>query len=133
MLFKTRTLSLLSGTFAICRLAPDADIPAWAMPRQAEFFSITQTSDELSIVCPQSQVPEGQDIKADLGWRCLKLEGPFGMDEPGVLAGLVSPLAEQGISVFAEATYDTDYLLVNKLELAVETLEDLKHVVNKPE
>ena len=30
----------------------------------------------------------------------------------GVLASLVGPLAEAGISVFAVSTFDTDYLLV---------------------
>ena len=130
MLNKTRNLSLLPGLFAICRLAPDADLPVWAMQRQADFFSITQTKDELSIICPQQQVPVDQEIVIDKDWRCLKLEGPFGMDEPGVLAGLVTPLAEAGISVFAEATYDTDYLLVNNIELAIKTLKDLNHVIN---
>ena len=31
----------------------------------------------------------------------------------GVVASLVTPLAEAGISVFVISTFDTDYLLVN--------------------
>jgi hypothetical protein len=122
-----RILSLLAEQFAICRLDPDSPIPEWAMPRQADFFAITQTKEELSIICPQQYIPT--DITASLNWRCLKLEGPFELDEPGVLASLVSPLAEAGISVFAEATYDTDYLLVNNIEKAIQILEQLKHRV----
>jgi hypothetical protein len=124
---KFRVLSLLPEQFAICRLAPDSPIPEWAMPRQADFFAITQTKEELSVICPQQHVPK--DITVSLNWRCLKLEGPFELDEPGVLASLVSPLAEAGISVFAEATYDTDYLLVNDIEKAIQILEQLKHKV----
>lgn len=121
----SRTLSLLPEYFAICRLAPDSPIPDWTMPRQASFFAITQTKEELSVICPQQQVPA--DVIANTGWRCLKLEGPFELGEPGVLASLVMPLAQAGISVFAEATYDTDYLLVNQIENAIHTLERMNH------
>ena len=122
---KPRTLTLLPEEFAICRLEPDASIPAWATPSQASFFSISHSQEELSIICPQPHVPEG--VTAHLGWRCFKLEGPFELEEPGILAGLVNPLAQAGIAVFAEATYDTDYLLVNKIERAIQTLEAMGH------
>lgn len=120
-----RTLTLLPEDYAICRLEPDAAIPEWAMPRQASYFTITQTKEELSVICPQQQVPEG--TTAHKGWRCFKLEGPFDLDEPGILAALVNPLAQAGIAVFAEATYDTDYLLVNKVDQAIQALEALDH------
>ena len=35
----------------------------------------------------------------------------------GVVASLVTPLAEAGISVFVISTFDTDYLLVKGSEL----------------
>ena len=126
---KPRTLTLLPEDFAICRLEPDAVIPAWATPGQASFFSISHSQEELSIICPQQQAPAG--VTAHLGWRCFKLEGPFDLEEPGILAALVNPLAEAGIAVFAEATYDTDYLLVNKVELAITALEAIGHRVLK--
>ena len=65
----------------------------------------------------------------DLDWRCLKLEGPFELDEPGVMVSMAEPLATAGLSVFAEATYDTDYLLVNDIEVAITTLRQLGHEV----
>lgn len=126
----SRTLSVLPESFAICQLPPEAAIPAWAMPRNASFFAITQTREELSIICPQQCLPPDSDILADINWRCLKLEGPFELDEPGVMASIVKPLADAGISVFAEATYNTDYLLVNKLELAISVLDGLGHTLN---
>jgi hypothetical protein len=122
---------LLPEQFAICRLPPDSAIPSWAMPRKAHFFTLTQTTEELSLICPQELIPIEADIIMDKNWRCLKLEGPFELDEPGVMASLVMPLAQAGISVFAEATYDTDYLLVNHLDLAIKTLEHLNHKVIK--
>jgi uncharacterized protein len=120
-----RTLTLLAEDFAICRLDPDAVIPDWAIQRPASFFAITQTHEELSIICPQQRVPD--DVQAHRDWRCLKLEGAFDLDEPGILAALVNPLAQAGIAVFAEATYDTDYLLVNQIDNAIQALEQLGH------
>lgn len=126
-----RTLSILPGFFSICRLGPSDAIPEWAIRRNVDFFAITQTRDELSIICPQQNVPSDESLTVDKDWRCLKLEGPFDMDEPGVMAALATPLAEAGVSVFAEATYDTDYLVVNQLETAVKTLEMLGHIVQE--
>ena len=58
------SLSIEPGAFAICRLAPDAPPPAWALA--APYYSITRTHDELSIVVPESSVPV--DIVASRGW-----------------------------------------------------------------
>lgn len=125
-----RTLTLFPEEFSICKLAPGAPIPTWATSSQGSFFSVTRSATELSVICPQPQVPAG--IEAETGWRCLKLNGPFDLEEPGVLASVVAPLADAGLSVFAVATYDTDYLLVQKLERAVFALERAGCVVNEP-
>jgi hypothetical protein len=114
------TLSLLPGTFAICRLGPEAITPDWA--NAGGFISITRTSDELSIVCAGANVPEG--VKSDRGWRCFKVEGPLDLSLTGVLASLANPLAEARINIFALSTFDTDYLLVkeDKVSRAAEVL-----------
>ncbi|HEX7588650.1 MAG TPA: ACT domain-containing protein, partial [Anaerolineae bacterium] len=49
------TLSVLRDTLAISRLDASTPIPPWA----DNFFSITRTRDELSIVCPERSVPAG--------------------------------------------------------------------------
>lgn len=108
----TRTLTLLPDTFAVCRSDADAAVPAWAT---GSFFSITRTADELSIVCLQSLVPDG--IRCERDWRCFQLAGPIPFTTVGVLASLVTPLAEAGISVFAISTFDTDYVLVKAADL----------------
>jgi hypothetical protein len=101
-------LSVLSPTFAICRMASDSVVPEWAL--HGTFFTVSRTDDELSIVCEESLVPAG--VQAELSWRALKLHGPIPFAVTGVIASLTKPLAEAKISVSAIATYDTDYLLV---------------------
>ncbi len=126
-------LSLLPERFAISRLDADAPIPAWAT--QGPFFSVTRTGDELSIVSELSLVPIG--VQSQSGWRVLKVHGPFGLSEIGVLAALSAPLAEAKISLFAVSTFDTDYLLVasETLPAAIAVLERAGHTIygSKPE
>jgi hypothetical protein len=120
-------LSLLPERFAISRLAADSSIPAWAT--QGPFFSVTRTSDELSIVTELSRVPVG--IHSQPGWRALKVHGPFVLSEVGVLSALAAPLAEAKISLFAVSTFDTDYLLVafETLSPAIAALERAGHTI----
>lgn len=49
----------------------------------------------------------------------------------GVLASLIGPLADAGISVFAVSTFDTDYLLVKEAawERAREVLVAAGHLL----
>ncbi len=108
-----RSLSLMESSFAICRLDKNAAVPTWAY--NGEFFSITRTPDELSIVCPQSCVPEGTDCET--GWRCLKVESPFEFDLTGAISSIAAPLAEADIGLSVVATQDSDYLMVKETDL----------------
>src|SRR5574341_110782 len=116
------TLSLLAGTFAVCRLPPAWPVPDWAT--RGGFSSITRTADELSIVCPQANVPDG--IPSDSDWQALKVEGPLDLSLVGIMANLTAPLARAGVNIFAVSTYDTDYLLVKQDRLieAVKALSE---------
>jgi len=62
------------------------------------YFSITRTNEELSIVCNQAVVPDS--VRCERDWHCFKLAGPIPFSTVGVLASLVTPLADAGISVF---------------------------------
>jgi uncharacterized protein len=108
------TLHLHPGEYAVCRLAPDAAVPAWA--QAGGFCSITRTADELSIICRAEAVPA--DVKHERGWRLLQLAGPFDFDAVGVLSSVLQPLAAAKVSSLAVATFDTDYLLVKAANLA---------------
>jgi hypothetical protein len=120
-------LILLDESFAICRLDPGAEVPAWAL--ESPFVSITRTRDELSVVCPGDRVPEG--IRADRGWRCLSVRGPLALDLTGILAALATPLATAGVNLFAISTFETDHLLVRgaRLDRAIAALRGAGHVV----
>lgn len=124
---QTYELEVLPHELAICRLGPDEDAPAWAF--RSEFFSLTRTKDELSVVCPQDQVPPGAEQSGD--WRCLKLRGPLDFDQVGVLTSLTQPLADAGISIFAISTYETDYILMQgkNIDLAISVLRKQGHAV----
>jgi hypothetical protein len=121
------TVLLVEGTFAVCRLDSDASLPLWVT--SGDFFSITRTTDELSIVCYQDIVPDS--IPCERNWRCLRIAGTIPFSIVGVLASLTAPLAEVGISVFAISTFDTDYLLVkeNDLVAALDTLRRQGHTI----
>ena len=118
-------LSLLPESFAIVGLPPKVDIPQWAT--QGPFFSVTRSSDELSIVVEESLVPA--NVLSQSGWRVMKVHGPFVLTEVGVLASLAGPLAAAKISSFVISTFDTDYLLVasENLAAAVSSLERAGH------
>jgi uncharacterized protein len=124
-------LSLLAETFTICRLAPGAAVPEWAT--QGQFFSVTRTGDELSVIVEAALVPER--LRSEVDWRVMKVHGPFDFSEVGVLAALVAPLAAVGVSVFSISTFDTDYLLVrcDQLREAVTGLRNASHTVHEVE
>jgi len=122
-------LRLLEGTFAVCRLAPEEPLPEWA---RGELVSIARTREELSVVCAESAVPDG--VRREGDWRCLGVVGPLPFSAVGVLASLVSPLSEAGISIFVLSTFDTDYLMVKyeHLTRALLTLRDSGHTLERP-
>ena len=106
-------LSVLPERLAVCRLAPDVAVPAWATG--GSLGAITRTAAELSIVCSDATVPA--DIVAERGWRALMVAGPLDFGLTGVLAALAVPLAAAGIPIFVISTYDTDYVLVKQTQL----------------
>ena len=119
---------LLTGYMSICRLDATSPVPVWVI--KGDFFSVTRTGDELSVVCPEEVAPD--DARSEGGWRALKLEGPFEFSEVGVLASVAAPLAEAGVGIFVVSTFDTDYVLVKKEQLqpAVAALRGQGHEVS---
>ena len=123
---KKLTLSVMPGKLAVCRLEKIASIPDWII--EEDFFSVTKTDDELSIVCYEECVPK--KIKSEKGWRAFKVEGPLDFALTGILASLANPLAEADISIFALSTFDTDYLLVKEhnLDEAIKILNEICNI-----
>lgn len=120
MVKKILTMKLLKEQYGVCRLDKTALIPEWA--QNSDFFSITRTSDELSIVCIDDNIPV--HVKCEKDWRVLKVQGPLDFSLIGILASISAVLAQKGISIFAISTYDTDYILVKNKDIddAIESL-----------
>jgi hypothetical protein len=121
------TLTMLRDAYAVSRLDAAVPIPPWAT--EGEFVCVARSSDELSIVCPELNVPAG--ITCERGWRALKCEGPLDYELTGIVASLAVPLADAGVPIFPIATHNTDYILVKErhLETAVNALIAYGHHV----
>lgn len=122
------TFIVLPDLYSVCRLDADAPLPAWAS--SGSIFSITRTSDELSIVCEQNRVPDG--VRGEHGWRCLRVAGTMAFSMIGVVTSFSTPLAAAGLGIFIISTFDTDYLFVKASDLsnAVTALRTTGHIVD---
>ena len=115
------------GVFAVVRLDPGSVIPPWAS--SGILSAAVRTSEEVSLVCDQAQVPP--DVLCDRDWVALKVEGPLALSLTGVLSSLLTPLASRGIAVFVLSTFDTDYILVKQPQasLAKKVLREEGHLL----
>lgn len=119
-------LSILPQGFGILKLSQNEEVPKWAF--QGQFYSITRTREELSIVCEESWIPKSLDYNQD--WKAIQVIGPLDFSLTGILSSLSAPLAQAGISIFVISTFDTDYLLVkaHQLDQAKEVLSTAGHL-----
>jgi len=122
-------LRTLPDSYAIVRLQPGAELPEWV--DKGPFRSVTRTDHEVSVVCRDPDVPEGES--AERGWRVLELVGPLDFSLAGVVSSLVDPLARAEIPLFVISTFETDYLLVRHADLdrTAEALEADGHTVGR--
>ena len=107
--FSALSLTVLPSPLALCRLSADAEVPSWTAAART-FLTISRTPTELSIVADEVALPAG--LRAERGYRALRVEGPLPLELVGVMAALATPLAAAGVPIFTIATYDTDYVLV---------------------
>ncbi len=111
----TLTLTLLPQKFAICYLDRKSPIPDWI--EQGEFFSITKTDKEISIIYPQEKIPGG--VLCEKDWRAFRVESIVdGVYAVGIISALADPLAKAGISILNVSTYQTNYIFVEEKNLA---------------
>ena len=104
----SHTLLRYDEPLAVVRLGPGAEIPPWAS--SGSLFSVTATATETSLVCAFAGVPRKSRHQGP--FTAFAVEGPLDLGLTGVLAGLLSPLAEEDVSVFTLSTFDTDWVLV---------------------
>ena len=48
------------------------------------------------------------------GWKAFRIQGVLDFSLIGILAKIAIVLADNGISIFAVSTYNTDYVLIKK-------------------
>ena len=90
----------------------------------SEYCFIGKTNEEKSLVCITSEVPENT-IQRDDGWKAFRIQGVLDFSLIGILAKVATVLADNGISIFAVSTYNTDYVLIKKenYQKALEVLQ----------
>src|SRR5579862_2351872 len=103
-------LRLLPGELAILQLPSDSTTLSWLNFSAPPLVSVTHTANELSVVCPLSEVPAG--VPCEAGWRAFGVVGKQDFSAVGILSAILTPLAGAGISIFSISTFDTDYILV---------------------
>lgn len=78
------------------------------------FFA--KTPDEFSMIMPSAKLYDmnldTEKICIDNSWACFKVIGPMPFDLVGIMAKLSKILADASISLLAQSTFETDYILV---------------------
>ncbi len=115
-------------SFCIHRLPPDQRIDFHQF-RDASWYSVTRTDNELSVIAPG-----GLDFgpgDRQTGWSCLQIVGVLDFGMVGVIAGISRLLAEANVSILTVSTYNTDHILVKTADIdtAIRTLTAAGHVV----
>ena len=126
---KSFIISVLKDDYAVCRLSAFEPLPDWVL--KSSLSSITRTPEEYSVVCPHEAIPMQDKFSCESEWKCLKVHGPLDFSEVGIISNLTSLLAKAQISVFVISTYETDYILVKKMNVdkAAKVLSDSGHEI----
>jgi hypothetical protein len=119
------TIEILPDNYSIYRFKSGSEIPDWIY--KSEFYSITKTNEETSVVAFQTDDAAG--LKCSRDWRVLKIAGPLDFSLVGIVADVTSTLKDKNIPVFIISTYDTDYILIkqNDLIAGIIALEERGH------
>ena len=106
-------LSILENLFTIHRFPANHKIPNQVY--ENEFYAISKTKNELSIVC--NSTTQLSSEKSEPGWSCIKINGVLDFSLTGILSKISTILADAEISIFAISTFDTDYILLKSEKL----------------
>ena len=96
----------------------------------SEYSFIGKTDEEKSLVCITDEVPANV-IQRDDGWKAIRIQGVLDFSLIGILAKIAAALADNGISIFAVSTYNTDYVLMKKenYQKALDVLKALGYMI----
>lgn len=121
------SLTLLPEHLSIFRFDPS--VPLTSLGGLTEVWSITRTRRELSVVAEEGACSAADE--EDPGWRCLYVDGPIPFNLTGVVAGITTAIAAQGLPVFVLSTFDSDLILLRSesLDEALPALKDSGYMV----
>ena len=105
-------MKILPSEYRIYQLAPNSSIPTQVFDE--EFFSVTKTEDEVSLVCSARISIESKNVEA--GFSCMQVVGPLDFSLTGILSEISSVFSRENISIFAISTFNTDYILFKTVE-----------------
>lgn len=96
----------------------------------SEYSFIGKMDEEKSLVCITDEVPANV-IQRDDGWKAFRIQGVLDFSLIGILAKIAAALADNGISIFAVSTYNTDYVLMKKenYQKALDVLKALGYMI----
>ena len=96
----------------------------------SEYSFIGKTDEEKSLVCITDEVPANV-IQQDDGWKAFRIQGVLNFSLIGILAKIATALADNGISIFAVSTYNTDYVLMKRenYQKALDVLKALGYMI----
>ena len=120
-------LKMLKGEYVVVKLPFDFQIPEQIL--KFDFYNLARTSDELSLVIRNDENFDYKKFEYEDNWSIFKFDSLLDFSLIGVLDGVIKPLSEKNISVFAFSTFDTDYVMFkteNKFKV-ISILENLEY------
>lgn len=119
-------LNVLEQEFSICKVS-DLNTVSIHSP----FVFISNTPDELSVVCPTALKPP-KTIVCEDHWSCFYIAGVLDFSLIGILSKISVVLAKNNIGIFVVSTYNTDYIFVKteNLQNAMSALKEHGYVIH---
>jgi len=105
--------------YSVIKLDPAGPNPS--IPTNTDFWSLSVSYDELSLVCMSDQAPTAGILDRCDDWTAFRVAGTVEFTLTGIVARISQVLADAELGIFVVSTFDTDYILVNHndAELAV--------------
>ncbi|MBS5449769.1 MAG: ACT domain-containing protein [Coriobacteriia bacterium] len=116
----------LDCALSVCKVADYSLVDV-----EDEFCFTGHTDEERSLVCRTELVPANAIARED-GWRAFRVKGVLDFSLVGILAPIATLLADNGISLSAVSTFNTDYVLVKQesFERALALLDQAGYAVS---
>ena len=114
-------LQLLEEKFVISKMPQFAELPS--VFAKGEMCFVMRTDENLTVVSPEFMAPN--NVQQLIGYRAFRVAGETPTSSVGVVASLVQPLADAGISIFAVSTFHTTYIFLME-EVLVQATQALQ-------